>query len=146
VRVGKDLFINADEHYWQSYVNLEGLKDVVHKWVRVDADNPNHADLVVLQYDDSMRPVGTVKQTGTDTIDGAPVLVLDDDGGNTFFVATAGGPYLLRFKGTRATEVGTAAVVVTFSEFGTVPATIAPPTGEIFNAERDFPTFAVGHD
>lgn len=146
VRVGEDLFINADEHYWQAYFNLEVLQYLVHKWVRVAADNPNHADLVVLQSDESVKPVGTVTQTGTDTIDGTPVLVLEDDDGSRFFVAAEGEAYLLRFEGSQATEIGTATVVVTFSEFGTVSETIAPPTGEVFDPEHDFPSTAVGHD
>jgi hypothetical protein len=146
VRVGEYLFINADEHYWQSYYNLEVLQYLIDKWVRIDADDPKHTDLLVLQVNEQVEPAGTVAQTGAGTIDGRPVVVLKDTDGHTFYVAAEGEPYLLRFEGTQASPVGVATVVVTFSEFGTASGTIAAPTGEIFDPERDFPDIASGHD
>jgi hypothetical protein len=145
-RVGEDLFIKANEHYWQSYYNLEVLQYLVNKWVRVDADDPSYADLVVLQASDQMTPVGPVTRTGSDTIDGTPVVVLKDDKGSTFFVAAEGKPYLVRFATTQASAIGIATVMVTFSEFGAVSQTITAPAGEIFDPERDFPEIAVGRD
>jgi hypothetical protein len=145
VRVGPNMYINADEHYWQTYYNLEVLKYLVRTWVRVDAAS-GHSELAVLQVSESVAPVGAVTQSGTDTIDGTPVLVLKDGNGNTFFVAAAGEHQLIRFQGSKATEVGTAVVVVTFSMIGTVSETITPPTGKIFDPVRDFPKIASGHD
>ena len=146
IRVGEDLFINADEHYWQSHYNLEVLKYLVHKWVRVDADDPNYTDLLVIQANDEVQPVGGITQTGTDTVNGQPVVVLKDSEGHTFYVATEGEPYLLKFEGSQASPVGLATVTITFSEFGTASGTIAAPTGPIFDPLHDFPEIAVGRD
>jgi hypothetical protein len=132
VKVDESLYINADEHYWQAYVNLEQLHLVVGKWVRVAADNPNHSDLLVLEADPSRwEPIGVVTQVGTDTIDGTPAVRLQDSQQDRFAVAAVGTPYLLRFEGKKSTEAGDATVVVTFSDFDAVAETIAAPTGEI---------------
>ncbi len=132
VRVGDSLYILADEHYWQSYVNLEFLSQVSNTWVRVPADHPGHSTLLVID-EDSMAPIGPVVQADEDTIDGVPVIVLEDPDENTFFISAEGEPYLLRFKGTVTQEGITARLVVDFSEFGTITETITAPDGEIID-------------
>jgi hypothetical protein len=132
VQVGDSLYILADEHYWQSYVNLEFLSQVSNKWVRVPADHPNHSALLVIE-DGAMQGVGAVVEAGTDTIDGVPVIVLEDADENAFSVATEGEPYLLRFAGSKTQEGITVRLVVNFSEFGTITESITVPPGEIIN-------------
>jgi hypothetical protein len=146
IRVGADLFIKANEHYWQTHYNLEVLKYLVNTWVRVPADDTSYSELLVLDVDEQAQPVGTVTEVGTDTVNGTPVVVLTDGRGFKFFVATEGEPYLLRFEGSQASPIGLATVTVTFSEFGAASTPIAPPSGPIFNPETDFPEIAVGRD
>ena len=131
VRIGESLYLRADEHYWQAFVNLEQLHLVVDKWVLVSAGNPNHASLLVLESDRTRWEPVTVTPIGPDTIDGVRVLVLRDDAGQRFSVAAEGAPYLLRFEGTQSTEAGEASVEIAFSEFGTVQETITAPSGEV---------------
>jgi hypothetical protein len=130
VRVGDSLYILATEHYWQSYVNLEFLSQVSNKWVRVPADRPSHSSLLVIE-DGSMEGVGPVVEAGTDTIDGAPVIVLEDGDENAFFVAADGEPYLVRFEGAKEQDGITVSLVVNFSEFAEITETISVPPGEI---------------
>jgi hypothetical protein len=146
IRVGPDLFIYANEHYWQTHYNLEVLKYLVNKWVRVAADDANYSELLVLDVNEQAEPMGTVTQVGTDTVNGTPVVVFTDSRDFKFYVAAQGEPYLLRFEGSQTSPVGLATVTVTFSEFGTVSTTIAAPAGPIFNPETDFPEIAVGRD
>jgi hypothetical protein len=132
VRVGDSIYILASEHYWQSYVNLEHLAQVSGKWVRVAADNPNHAGLLVIEENaDFPEPEPPVTRAGTDSVDGSPAVVLEDGAGNRFFVSAEGTPYVLRIEATTDTEVGRATIEITFSDFGTVTETISAPADEI---------------
>lgn len=132
IRIGENLYIRAGEGYWQFSVQLEQLHLVVDTWVLVSADNPRHSALLVLFEDDSLwESVGDVTQVDTDTIDGTPVVVLEDSAGSRFTVNSEGTPYLLRAEGKQSTDAGEASVEITFSEFGTVAETIEAPSGEI---------------
>jgi hypothetical protein len=132
VRIGDSLYIRASEAYWQAYVGLADLATVSGTWVRVSANHPNHKSLLVI--DDStgvVAPEGAVTQVGTDTIDGQSTVVLTDGTGGRFFVSAGATPYLLRVEGTKKTEAGNARVVATFSDFGSVTATITAPAGKV---------------
>jgi hypothetical protein len=132
VRIDDSLYIRASEAYWQAYVGLEHLATVSGTWVRVPANHPNHTSLLVI--DDSngvLQSVGAVTQAGTDTIDGRSAAVLTDGAGGRFFISAEPTPYLLRVEGTKKTEAGNARVEANFSEFGSVTAVIAAPSGKV---------------
>jgi predicted small lipoprotein YifL len=132
VRVGDSLYIRASEAYWQAYVGLENLATVSGTWVRVPANHPNHTSLLVIDESNGIvQPVGAVTQVGTDTIGGRSTVVLTDGSGGRFFVSTEATPYLLRVEGTKRTEAGSARVEATFSDFGSVTATITAPSGKV---------------
>jgi hypothetical protein len=132
VRIGDSIYIRASEAYWQAYVGLEHLATVSGTWVRVPANHPNHTSLLVIDDNNGVvAPVGAVTQVGTDTIGGQSAVVLTDGSGGRFFVTAEATPYLLRVEGTKKTEAGNARVEATFSDFGSVTATITAPSGKV---------------
>jgi hypothetical protein len=132
VRVGDSLYIRASEAYWQAFVGLQHLATVSGTWVRVAADHPNHASLLVIEDPNGvLKSVGAITQVGTDTVNGRSAVVLADGAGGRFFVSSAATPYLLRVEGTEKTEAGDAHLEATFSDIGSATATIAAPTGKV---------------
>ena len=107
---------------------------MVGHWVRVAADNPNHAPLLILS-DSAVpwEPVGelTVDESNSDN----DTVVLVDSAGNRFTVSEGDKPYLFRVELPQDTEVGPGSVDIAFSDFGTVTETITAPTGEIVDLQ-----------
>jgi hypothetical protein len=131
VRIGKYIYVKGSESYWSLIVRLEQLQLVTGKWVKVDATNPNHAG-VVPSFEASLGDVGEVTKVGPTTIDGKPAITLKS-GDGTIHISTAGEPYPLRIEAVKSTPEGNVNVVIDFSEFGTVVATIEVPPGEILD-------------
>ena len=131
VRIGKYIYVKGGESYWSLIVRLEQLQLVTGKWVKVDATNPNHAG-VVPSFDASLGDVGEVTRVGPTTIDGKPAITLKSRDG-TIHISTDGEPYPLRIEAVQSTPNGNVTVVIDFSEFGTVVATIEVPPGEILD-------------
>jgi hypothetical protein len=143
IKIGDDIYILADEPFWQWYVPLEQLRNVVGKWVKARYDD--YPSTVPVSSYSTPAAVGDVTVDGTDTVGGTPVSVLLDARRNRYFVSQDGEPFLLRFEGTQATEVGEATIAIEFSQLGAVADVIVAPTAEIVDLYA-LPTIAVGHD
>jgi hypothetical protein len=124
VRAGDRLYILADEHYWQAYVNLEQLHLVINRWVSVPADHPDHSALLVIHDTDESQwePMRELAREGD---------VLTDSAGNRFTVTTEGKPYLVRVEAMQQTEDGEATTDIAFSDFDAISETITPPSGNV---------------
>ena len=129
VRVGERLYILADEHYWQAYVNLEELVSVTNVWASVPADHPDHSALLVLTgTDDALwQPTGQL----TAEAGGEGTTVLTDEAGTRFTVGSGDTPYLLRVEATQDSEAGPATIDVSFSDFDAITDVISAPPGPI---------------
>jgi hypothetical protein len=141
VKIGDDVYIKTGEPFWQWYVSLAHLQFVVGKWVK--ARYEDYPSTVPVATELTPSPRTGVTEAGTDVVHGTPVVVLTDGDGNRYFVDDY--PYLLRFEGSQATEVGAAEIVVEFSQLDSVADVIAAPTGEIVDLYH-LPTYATGHD
>jgi hypothetical protein len=146
VRVGDRVYVKTGELYYHWIFPLELLQFVVDRWVVFAADDPDHAALFIIDGTDEPWDTESVNQVGTDTVDGTPVLVYENADGNRLAITAEGVPYLLRVEAAQVTEEGEVQVVLTFSEIGTVSATIAVPPGPIFDPLTDFPEEFRSHD
>jgi hypothetical protein len=130
VRVGKYLYVKGTAGYWSTKVSLSQVSSFSGKWVKVDATNEAHGGVVpsIDRYVSS-----DVTKTGSGTIDGQPVVILSNTGGDSIHIITQGEPYPLRVEGVESTDTGEVRVVIDLSDFGEVTETIAPPSGEIID-------------
>ena len=80
----------------------------------------------------SLGEFGEVTKVGPTTIDGKPAITLKSSDG-TIHISAVGEPYPLRIEAVKSTPEGNVNVVIDFSEFGTVVATIEVPPGEILD-------------
>lgn len=147
IRVGDSVYVKTGELYYHWIFPLELLQFVVDRWVVFPADDPDHAGLFIIDGPEQpWQSDGDVNAAGTDTVDGTPVLVYETADGNRLSITAEGVPYLLRVEAAQVTEEGEVQVVLTFSEIGTVSATIAVPPGPIFDPLTDFPEEFRSHD
>ena len=95
-----------------------------------DASNPQFGSLASsLDTAEILKPEGTVTKGEAKVVNGVPTIALVDGTAGTFYIATQGEPYPIRFEG-KAGEGG-----IDFSEFNASGAVTAPAASEVFDLQ-----------
>ncbi len=131
IKVGTDVYLKAPDEVWKTFLppgQEAALALLKGKYVKVDATNPQFGSLASsLDTAEILKPEGTVTKGEAKVVNGVPTIALSDGTAGTFYIATQGEPYPIRFEG-KAGEGG-----IDFSEFNTSATVAAPPAAEIFD-------------
>jgi hypothetical protein len=98
------------------------------KWLKMA---PSESDTILPKPSELFKPgdFGAVAKGDTSTINGMPVIALEDRSGGKVFIALTGEPYPVRVD---AGDIGTFDI----TEIGTVAPFSAPPASEVFDTTQ----------
>ncbi len=133
IKVGNDVYLKAPDAVWQTLLppgQEAALALLKGKYVKVDASNPQFASLAgSLDTSEILKPEGSLTKGEAKVVNGVPTIGLADGTAGTFYIATQGEPYPIRFEG-KAGEGG-----IDFSDFNASAAVTAPAAGEVFDLQ-----------
>ncbi len=128
IKVGNDVYLKAPDEVWKTFLppGQEALVALLRgKYVKADLNHPQLGSLArSLDTSEILKPEGSLTKGEAKVVNGVPTIALVDGTAGTFYIATQGEPYPIRFEG-KAGEGG-----VDFTDFNGPATVTAPPAGE----------------
>ena len=136
--VGKTAYLQISDAYWRKQTESKQTADLIigvvrGRWIKVSLTSKDFAELIAFTskagfFEGMFEEPGTVRKTGTKTIDGVRCIGLFDGEGTVWADAATARPIRLEIPGKNAENL-------TFSQYNQIMEPKAPPSSKVIDGK-----------
>jgi hypothetical protein len=138
--VGKTAYMQLSDAFWRQQSKSKQEADLIigvvgGKWIKLALTNKDFGEMAAFAskptfFDGLFDETGSVRKSGTKTIEGVPCIGLSDDEGTLWVDAASARPIRLEVPGKTTTES------LTFSQYNQIKEPKAPPSSKVIDGKK----------